>query len=67
MFKVADKLGLSYHNMHGLHKIVDGIPARAHWKRRELWFKNDPEDKHIIHHHNPLEAINDIIRQSCPC
>ncbi|KAG1844153.1 hypothetical protein F4604DRAFT_1884476 [Suillus subluteus] len=58
---VAEKLGLSYQNIHGLHKIVDAVPPRATWKKRELWFKNDPEDKHIVHHRDPLEAIKTLL------
>ncbi|KAG1834650.1 hypothetical protein F4604DRAFT_1944865 [Suillus subluteus] len=58
---VAEKLGLSYQNIRGLHKIVDAVPPRATWKKRELWFKNDPEDKHIVHHRDPLEAIKTLL------
>ena len=34
-------------------EMDDGIPPRATWKKRELWFKNEPEDKHIVYHHDP--------------
>ncbi|KAG1732831.1 hypothetical protein EDB19DRAFT_1896695 [Suillus lakei] len=42
-------------------QIVDAVPPCATWKKRELWFKNDPEDKHIVHHHDLLEAIKTLL------
>jgi len=58
---VAEKLGLSYHNIRGLHKVVDSVPERAKWKRRELWYKSDPEDKHVIHYRDPKEVISALL------
>ncbi|KAG1898416.1 uncharacterized protein F5891DRAFT_955433 [Suillus fuscotomentosus] len=58
---VGEKLGLLYQNICGLHKIVDEVPPCATWKKRELWFKNDPEDKHIVHHRAPLKAIKTLL------
>ncbi|KAG1892509.1 hypothetical protein F4604DRAFT_1566002 [Suillus subluteus] len=58
---VSERLGLSYHNIRGLHKIVNSVPPRACWKTRELWFKNDPEHKHIIYHRNPIDAVKTLL------
>ncbi|KAG1735953.1 uncharacterized protein EDB91DRAFT_1235852 [Suillus paluster] len=58
---VSERLGLSYHNIRGLHKIVDSVPPRACWKTRELWFKNDPEHKHTIYHRNPIDAVKTLL------
>ncbi|KAF9226844.1 hypothetical protein BS17DRAFT_794275 [Gyrodon lividus] len=44
---VINQLGLSYHNICGLHQI--------------LWFKCDPDDKHFLHHCSPLEAIETLL------
>lgn len=59
--QVTERLGLSYHNIRGLHKIVDSVPPRARWKTRELWFKNNPEDKHIVYHRDPIDAIKTLL------
>ena len=61
LIQVAEKLELSYHNIRGLHKKVDSVPARAKWKTRELWYKSDPEDKHIIHYRDPKELISALL------
>ncbi|OJA08360.1 hypothetical protein AZE42_12198 [Rhizopogon vesiculosus] len=47
---VVDKLGLSFHNICGLHQVVDSIPPRAQWKTCQLWYKSDPNEKHTIYH-----------------
>jgi Plavaka transposase len=60
-YQVAEKLELSYHNIRGLHKKVDSVPPRAKWKTRELWYKSDPEDKHIIHYRDPKELISALL------
>jgi hypothetical protein len=30
-------------------------------KTKELWYKNDLEDKHTIHYRDPLQAINSLL------
>ena len=56
-----EHLGLSYHNTCKLHQVVDTIPPRAEWKTQSLWFKSDPQAKHYIHYHSPLEAIQALL------
>jgi hypothetical protein len=58
---VVDKLGLSFHNIRGLHQVVDSIPPRAQWKTRQLWYKSDPNDKHTIYHRNPCDVISSLL------
>ena len=41
--------------------MVDSIPERAKWKRCELWYKSDPEDKHVIHYRDPKEVISALL------
>jgi len=57
----VEKLGLSFHNIRGLHKVVDGIQPRAAWKSWQLWHKSDPQDKHTIHYRNPCEVISSLL------
>ncbi|KAG1884783.1 hypothetical protein F4604DRAFT_1977115 [Suillus subluteus] len=54
-------LWLSYHNVRGLHKMVDSIPPHAKCKTRELWYKSDPDNKHIIHYRDPKEVISALL------
>ncbi|EGO04440.1 hypothetical protein SERLA73DRAFT_148950 [Serpula lacrymans var. lacrymans S7.3] len=58
---VTDKLGLSYHNIYGLHKLVDCVPEYATWKTRELWFRNSPQHKHMVYHRDFIEAIKSLL------
>ncbi|KAG1771393.1 hypothetical protein EV702DRAFT_1181468 [Suillus placidus] len=58
---VSERLGLSFHNIKALHKIVDSVPPCAYWKTHELWFKNDPEHKHIIYHRNPIDTVRTLL------
>ncbi|KAG1845829.1 hypothetical protein F4604DRAFT_1595367 [Suillus subluteus] len=58
---VVDKLGLSFHNIRGLHQVVNGVPARAQWKTRQLWYKSDPEDKHTIYYRNPCDVMQSLL------
>jgi hypothetical protein len=41
--------------------MVNSVPDRAKWKTRELWYKSDPEDKHIIHYRDPKELISALL------
>lgn len=59
--QVKEKLGLSYHNIRGLHQVVDSIPGRAEWKTKILSFDDKPQYKHSIHFRDPLEAIQALL------
>ena len=52
---------MSYHNTRGLHKLVDQVPPRAQWKTQEIWFKDSPDDKHVIHYRDPLEQLGELL------
>ena len=36
LYKVVEKLGLSYHNAKKLNEIVDGLPGRPSFQRKDL-------------------------------
>ncbi|EGO05017.1 hypothetical protein SERLA73DRAFT_44354, partial [Serpula lacrymans var. lacrymans S7.3] len=56
------RLGLSYHNIKGLHKIVDsGILSRADWTSKTIAFPDAPDDKHLIHYRDILSAICSLL------
>jgi len=61
IFQVVEKLGLSSHNIRGLHQVVDSVPARAEWKTQELWFKSDSDAKHIVHYRDPCDAVKSLL------
>ncbi|KAI0054983.1 hypothetical protein BV25DRAFT_1784624, partial [Artomyces pyxidatus] len=58
---VRKKLNVSYGSMKTVLKKVDQLPARAVWKSREVWFKDRPDDKHLIQYRDPLEAIEALL------
>ncbi|EGO02641.1 hypothetical protein SERLA73DRAFT_150310 [Serpula lacrymans var. lacrymans S7.3] len=59
---VKEKLGLSYHNIHALHKIVDhNIPARAEWKLTMIFFTDTPDNTHLIQYRDVLSAIRTLL------
>jgi hypothetical protein len=58
--QVREKLGLSYKNIRGLHKLVDEIPARGTWQHRDLSFADRPDEKYRIHFRDPIEAIRSL-------
>ncbi len=59
--QVVEKLGLSFHNVRALHKLIDEIPERAgKWKTTELKFPDQPEEKYTIRHRDPVEAIKSL-------
>ncbi|EGO18842.1 hypothetical protein SERLADRAFT_443811 [Serpula lacrymans var. lacrymans S7.9] len=59
---VREKLGLSYHNIHGLHKIVDySIPSRAEWKSTMISFPDTPNDTYLVQYRNVLSAIRTLL------
>lgn len=58
---MAEKLGLSYKNIAGLHKNIDNLQARpGKWKVRKLHFKDRPEDEYVFRHRNVMEAIKSL-------
>ncbi|KAF7371466.1 hypothetical protein MVEN_00001000 [Mycena venus] len=59
---VREKLGLSYSNIRGLHEIVDSIPERAgEWTTKSLSFPDRPDEKYLIRHRDPLDAIRALL------
>ncbi|KAJ7864143.1 hypothetical protein B0H14DRAFT_2174243, partial [Mycena olivaceomarginata] len=58
---VCEKLGLSYSNIRGLHKIIDEIPERAVWTSKSLSFPDRPDEKYIIRYRSPLDAIRSLL------
>jgi hypothetical protein len=61
LIQVAEKLGLSYTNIAGLHKNVDNLRARAgEWKVRKLHFKDHPDEEFTFHHRNIIDAIKSL-------
>ncbi|KAF9038794.1 hypothetical protein BDZ89DRAFT_894707, partial [Hymenopellis radicata] len=58
---VKDKLGLSYSNTAGLHKVVDSIPRRAgKWKVKHLSFPDRPAEKFTLRHRDILESVRSL-------
>lgn len=59
--QVVDKLGLSYHNIHALHKVVDSVEERAgEWKTSILNFDDSPDDKFTVRYRCPIHAIKTL-------
>ena len=59
--QVVEKLGLSFHNMHALHKKLDAIPEQAgDWQTRDIFFHNEPEEKYTIRFRDPVEAVKSL-------
>lgn len=59
--QVSESLGLLYHNTPGLHQVLDEVPEHAAWHSTHLWFKSDPDAKHLIHYRDPREAIRTLL------
>lgn len=62
--QITNKLGLSYHNICGLHKVINSVPSHVKWKTRELWYKSDSDDKHTIHYRDSKEIISTLLGNS---
>lgn len=61
MFQVVEKLGLSFHNVRAMHKIIDAMPDRAgKWQTKSLSFRDLPDETFTIWHRNPIEAIQGL-------
>ncbi|KAE9389078.1 hypothetical protein BT96DRAFT_835447 [Gymnopus androsaceus JB14] len=58
---VVEKLGLSYHNVRGLHQCIDSIcPKAGDWKVRRLRFKDHPNEEFILCHRNILDVVKSL-------
>ncbi|KAF5379966.1 hypothetical protein D9757_010282 [Collybiopsis confluens] len=56
--QIKESLGVSYKNARAMLELVDQIPDRCGtWYAKELSFKDRPEEKFVIHHRNPIDAI----------
>lgn len=61
LFQVVEKLGLSFNNVRGLHKIVDAQPEKAgEWTTSHLSFHDDPSTTFTVRHRPVLETIQAI-------
>ncbi|KDQ51823.1 hypothetical protein JAAARDRAFT_93267, partial [Jaapia argillacea MUCL 33604] len=59
-FSLADKLGLSYKNVLGIHKLVNSIPKRAPWLQRSIILQDNPEEQHLIQYRDILKLIQSL-------
>jgi len=58
---VVEQLGLSFHNIRALHKKLDAMPEKAgEWKTKHLVFRDRPEERFIVRHRDPIEAIKSL-------
>lgn len=58
---MVEKLGLSYHNIRGLHQKLDTIPERAgDWKTTKLSFNERPNETFTLRYRDPVEAIKSL-------
>ncbi|KAI6040101.1 hypothetical protein EDC04DRAFT_2867769 [Pisolithus marmoratus] len=58
---LAEKAGLPYTNSRGLLKLIESIPSQATWCSLSFFFRDSPEDKHVVHYRDPLEAIKALL------
>lgn len=59
--QVRETLGLSFHNIGGLLKLVDKIPDRAgQWTTRTLKFKDRQEEPYLMRHRDVIDAIKSL-------
>ncbi|KAF8868438.1 hypothetical protein CPB84DRAFT_1819214 [Gymnopilus junonius] len=60
---VVENLGLSYHNIRGLHQKLDAMPEKAgEWKTQNIVFKDKPEQSFMLRYRDPLEAVKSLWR-----
>ncbi|KAF5344499.1 hypothetical protein D9757_015048 [Collybiopsis confluens] len=58
ILEVKERLGLGYTNTQSMLDKVDQIPDRCGiWYTKELAFKDRPDEKFIVRHRNPIDAI----------
>lgn len=56
-----EKLGLSYHNIRGLHQKLDAMPERAGiWKTTKLSFNERPNESFTLRYRDPIEAVKSL-------
>ena len=56
-----ENLGLSYHNIRGLHQKLDAIPERAGvWKSTKLSFNEWPNESFTLRYRDPVEAVKSL-------
>ncbi|KAF5349741.1 hypothetical protein D9757_014553 [Collybiopsis confluens] len=56
--EVKQRLGVNFKNARSMLHKIDQIPGRCgEWYTKELAFKDRPEEKFIVWHRNPLDAI----------
>ena len=61
LFQVVEKLGLSYHNIQGLHQKIDAVPQKAgDWKTIKLTFDQRPQDSFTLQYQDPIEAVKGL-------
>jgi len=61
--QVVEKLGLSFHNVHSMHKKIDSMPDRAgKWRTTSLSFRDEKNEMEsfTIWHRDPVEAIKGL-------
>ena len=65
IIQIKERLGLSFNNIKGLHKILDTkIPSRASWKHKHFAFSDHPDQQHLIQYRDPIEAIKSLLGNS---
>ena len=59
--QVKERLGLSFHNTYGLYKTLNKIkPPAGDWSASELRFPDTPDEVHVVHKRNPVDAIRSL-------
>ena len=60
-----EKLGLSYHNIRGLHQKLNEMPEKGgKWKTENLRFKDRPNELFTLRYRDPVEAIKSLWKDS---
>jgi hypothetical protein len=58
LWKIKERLGLSYNNIRGLHQIIDKhIPPKAPWKHKYFSLKIG----HLVQFRDPVMAIQSLL------
>ncbi|KDQ49172.1 hypothetical protein JAAARDRAFT_201091 [Jaapia argillacea MUCL 33604] len=57
---VKEKLGLSYKNVLGIHRLVNSIPKQAPWLQRSIILQDNPEEQHLIQYRDILKLIQSL-------
>lgn len=56
-----EKLELSFKDVRQLFRKVDSIPDRVAWKRATLTFPDRPDEKHVVHYRDIVEATKALL------